>query len=505
MKRSRPTGACTVSQGAQRRVIVCFDLDAFYAQVVEIENPSLKGRPVAIQQKYIVVTANYEARKLGVKKLGNLQEAKKIVPGLVVVDGSDLTRFRAASESINKIWESYGCPVERLGMDEVFLDVTSMVHSGGPMPAEDCHIIGEAADEDPVLLQMLHAGAAFAQKARARLHRELGFKCCAGIACGKIAAKLAAEWHKPNQQTLLLPNALLPILRRTLVSKIQGIGRKSRLKLDAACGFPGSITCGDVQALGRSGVFDAIGNDQVALFVWQAVSGIDSEPVKSSGLAKTISVEETSLPHPESLDAARARLATLCARLLPMAMSRLEKAGDFPQMLRLTINNAAHRNARKVGSDRPSLRSRYRTESKSTSAGTETFCSAAAIQRASDTLLRSLCPPGASIKLSRMNLAACNFAKVSAKHVKSTRSISSFLTGSPAPGSAPRILASGARADASKCSAWVCARCTFENKKMKNCCEMCGSMKSTKKSSSSKRPRKGGSGVTIVDMFQMKR
>ena len=190
-------------------------------------------------------------------------------------------------------------------------------------------------------------------------------------------------------------------------------------------------------ALGRSGVFDAIGNDQVARFIWQAVSGVDSEPVKSTGLAKTISVEETSLPHPESLDAARDRLATLCARLLPMAKSRFEKAGDLPQTLRLTINNAAHRNARKGGSDRPSLRSRHRTESKSTSAGTETFGSVAAIQRASDTLLRSLCPPGASIKLSRMNLAACNFTKVSAKHVKSTRSISSF---SPASSSrqAPR-------------------------------------------------------------------
>ena len=246
MKRLRPTGACQLP--AQRRVIVCFDLDAFYAQVVEIENPSLKGRPVAIQQKYIVVTANYEARKLGVKKLGNLQEAKMNVPGLVVVDGSDLTRFRAASESINRIWESYGCPVERLGMDEVFLDVTSMVHSGRPMPAEDCHIIGEAADEDPVLMHMLHAGAAFAQKARARLYGELGFKCCAGIACGKIAAKLAAEMHKPNQQTLLLPNARC-LTCDVLSCRIQGIGRKSRLKLDAACGYLGSITCGDVQPL----------------------------------------------------------------------------------------------------------------------------------------------------------------------------------------------------------------------------------------------------------------
>ena len=179
------------------RVVVCFDLDCFYAQVVEVENPSLKGRPVAIQQKYIVVTCNYEARKLGVTKLGNLEKAKRNVPGLVIVDGSDLTRFRAASEAINRVWESYGCPVERLGMDEVFMDITSFVLPGRRIkPSEDCHSFGDPEIEHAQTLCLLRAGAAFAQEARARLFRELGFTCCAGVSCGKIAAKLAAEMHE---------------------------------------------------------------------------------------------------------------------------------------------------------------------------------------------------------------------------------------------------------------------------------------------------------------------
>ena len=116
--------------GLQHRCVVCFDLDCFYAQVAEKENPSLRGRPVAIQQKYIVVTCNYLARKHGVKKLGSLEDAKRNVPGLVVVDGSDLTRFRAASEKINALWRSYGCPVERVGMDEVY-DITTILEPDG--------------------------------------------------------------------------------------------------------------------------------------------------------------------------------------------------------------------------------------------------------------------------------------------------------------------------------------------------------------------------------------
>ena len=74
---------------ARGRVVVCFDLDCFYAQVCEVEDPSLKNRPVAVRQKYIVVTCNYAARRRGVTKLGSLEKAKRLVPDLVVVDGSD--------------------------------------------------------------------------------------------------------------------------------------------------------------------------------------------------------------------------------------------------------------------------------------------------------------------------------------------------------------------------------------------------------------------------------
>jgi len=106
----------------ENRVIIHFDYDAFYASVVENENPALKSVPLAIQQKQIVVTCNYEARRRGLRKLQLITEAKRVCPDAVIVLGEDLTRFRNASKDLctflrDRIWSGR---LERLGFDEVW-------------------------------------------------------------------------------------------------------------------------------------------------------------------------------------------------------------------------------------------------------------------------------------------------------------------------------------------------------------------------------------------------
>eukprot|EP00903_Cladosiphon_okamuranus_P018116 g16671.t1 len=111
-----------------RRCIVHFDIDCFYAQVEEVLNPSLRGKPIGIKQKYLLVTCNYTARSLGVRKMESLIEAKRRCPSLVVMDGEDLTRYREASEAIfSYIAGVCGPLVQRLGMDEIFADVTALI------------------------------------------------------------------------------------------------------------------------------------------------------------------------------------------------------------------------------------------------------------------------------------------------------------------------------------------------------------------------------------------
>lgn len=97
------------------------DYDCFYASVFEAEQPVLKSLPLAVQQKQIVVTCNYEARRRGLRKLQLIKEAKQICPDVVIVLGEDLTRFRNASKELYLFLQDFvwGKRVEKLGFDEV--------------------------------------------------------------------------------------------------------------------------------------------------------------------------------------------------------------------------------------------------------------------------------------------------------------------------------------------------------------------------------------------------
>ncbi|KAM3568247.1 hypothetical protein VYU27_009625, partial [Nannochloropsis oceanica] len=110
-----------------RRVIVHIDLDCFYAQCEMRHNPSLRDRPMAIQQKYLLVTSNQVARNQGVHKMQSLAEARRRCPELVVVNGEDLTRYRECSELIYDVLKTFTPKLERLGLDETYLDITAII------------------------------------------------------------------------------------------------------------------------------------------------------------------------------------------------------------------------------------------------------------------------------------------------------------------------------------------------------------------------------------------
>lgn len=115
---------------SHKRIILHIDLDAFYFQVALLAHPRLRGRPVGIQQKNIVVTCSYEARARGVTKLQLITEARRRCPELVLVHGEDLAPFRAASAAILAVLRAQlppGTPIERLVLEEFFVDATRVV------------------------------------------------------------------------------------------------------------------------------------------------------------------------------------------------------------------------------------------------------------------------------------------------------------------------------------------------------------------------------------------
>ncbi|APA16313.1 hypothetical protein sscle_16g110830 [Sclerotinia sclerotiorum 1980 UF-70] len=216
------------------RIIIHFDYDCFYASVFENENPALKSLPLAVQQKQIIVTCNYEARLRGLSKLQLISEAKKICPDVVIVLGEELGRFRDASKMLYKHLEkfSWSGKVERLGFDEVFMDVTDIVdynqkllnpndltHSflqldrndptagfifnatrvaghGYPdlQPGDEVssqYLSNSAApNSDAELLTRLILGSHLAQYLRLSLEEEKGYTSTVGISTNKLLSKL---------------------------------------------------------------------------------------------------------------------------------------------------------------------------------------------------------------------------------------------------------------------------------------------------------------------------
>ncbi|PYH87905.1 DNA/RNA polymerase [Aspergillus ellipticus CBS 707.79] len=266
-----------------RRIILHLDYDCFYAAVFEVEQPVLKTLPLAVQQKQIVVTCNYEARRRGLRKLQLIREARQICPDVVIVLGEDLTKFRDVSKELFLYLRSFvwGGNVERLGFDEqVFLDVTEMISynvdllnrhdlehaffhldrqeptvgfaydatrvegstypAGPPTGAAPSPAADSAADPDEAWLRTrLRVASHLAGFLRRQLEHHKGYTATVGIATSKLLAKLAGSTHKPNNQTTLLPpyvsrvspSNVTAFLDAHPIRQIPGLGSKLTGKL----------------------------------------------------------------------------------------------------------------------------------------------------------------------------------------------------------------------------------------------------------------------------------
>ncbi|KAF3189291.1 hypothetical protein TWF225_003040 [Orbilia oligospora] len=255
--------AKTADPKSRQRVILHFDYDCFYASCHERLNPALKNLPLAIQQKQIIVTCNYVARKRGLHKLQLLSEAKRACPDLVVVNGENLDLFRDCSKENFLFLKEYiwSGKIERLGFDEVFMDVTDQIdynldlakkesfktgfyqlkpdqpnfgfkfdwdtipgHLYPPLTKPSSKLPQEILDQIPKrLLLATH----LAQYLRLLLLDQQGFTCSAGVCNSKLTAKLAGTINKPSAQTLLLPDYTQEFLDDLAVLNIPGIGSKT--------------------------------------------------------------------------------------------------------------------------------------------------------------------------------------------------------------------------------------------------------------------------------------
>jgi DNA polymerase-4 len=243
-------------------MILHFDLDAFYASVAQRDDPALRGKPLAVagsSRRSVVLTASYEARPYGVRSAVPLYKALAACPQLIVVP-PDFVKYRAASAAVFAIFADGAEAVEGLSLDEAFVAIAS-----------------DRVDE----------AREWAARVRARVRSEVGLTISAGVASGKMVAKIASDSCKPDGLAVVEPGAEAAFLAPLPVARLWGIGPKTQIRLEAA----GIRTIGDVAALDDPGAFALLGRwgrEARAL-----ARGLDDRPVDGNRERKSISTEET--------------------------------------------------------------------------------------------------------------------------------------------------------------------------------------------------------------------
>lgn len=209
-----------VSAPASDRVVALVDMNAFFAQVEQINNPILRGKPILVggnpKKRTIVAAASYEARPYGIKSGMSYYEALRLCPQAVIVEGNT-SKYLDYCYRIVGILRDFTDAVEAFSIDEAFLDLTHVQGLFGP-PEE----IG--------------------RKIKDRLYSELGLKCSVGIGPNKLTAKMAADWQKPDGLTRIWPDELPHILWPFPVEELVGVGRRMKARLNAL----GIETIGDM-------------------------------------------------------------------------------------------------------------------------------------------------------------------------------------------------------------------------------------------------------------------
>ena len=192
---------------AEQKIIHC-DMDAFYASVAELDDPSLRGKPVVVGAgiRGVVLSANYAARKFGIRAAMPVGRAKRMAPNAIFVT-PDHHRYSEVSDQVMQIFQSFTPFVEPLSLDEAFLDVTGAQRLLGT-PRE----IGQAI--------------------RKRVHEECGITCSVGIAKNKFIAKLASGHCKPNGLLEIPDDRIINFLHPLPVSDLWGVGPKTAEQLE---------------------------------------------------------------------------------------------------------------------------------------------------------------------------------------------------------------------------------------------------------------------------------
>jgi DNA polymerase-4 len=269
-------------------------MDAFFAAIEVLDDPSLAGKPVIVggtTKRGVVSTANYEARRFGVHSAMPVFMAKKKCPhGTFLPVRKE--RYAEISRKILDILKDFTPSIEQVSIDEAYLDITGTEELFG--------------SPDQIV-----------RRIKDRIRKETGLTCSIGVAPSKVLAKIGSDMNKPDGLTIILANDVEEFLSRLPVEKIPGVGKRSLDRLQRY----GIKMVGDLGRFSEERLLKEFGKFGHRLY--EIAKGADASSVVARREVKSISSEETLSTDTGDLSVLRKRVMSHADRVA----QRLRKEG----------------------------------------------------------------------------------------------------------------------------------------------------------------------------------
>jgi DNA polymerase-4 len=247
------------------RRILHIDMDAFFSAVEQKRHPELVGKPVVVggggdpTQRGVVSTASYEARKFGIHSAMPLRTAYKLCPEAIFL-AVDYEEYSRVSEKVKGILREFSQDVEDVGIDEAFLDISSI-----DKPSQE--IAGEI---------------------KKRIREETDLTCSIGIAPNKLLAKIASDMQKPDGLTMIAEEDVERRIWPLPVRKLWGVGPKTEAYLKEM----NIRTIGELASQSLERLIEEFGQSH-GNYLYEASRGVDESPLITHWEPKSISRETT--------------------------------------------------------------------------------------------------------------------------------------------------------------------------------------------------------------------